>query len=191
MGRYRRVLAGSNYPHDDLDRLWKTVLLHQFHDILPGTSIGWVHREAEAAYARVAAELEDIVGAATGVLAGGEGVESWVFNAGPCDRAEVVTGPGGELAFAVGAGRWRGRLTPSPAAPVTVSGRVIDNGLVRVELDEAGQLSSVRDLSADREVLAPGVCGNVLRLHTDLPNAWDAWDIDAHYRRSIRPAERR
>jgi alpha-mannosidase len=177
------VLAGSDYPHDDLDRLWKTVLLHQFHDILPGTSIGWVHREAEAAYGRVTAELEDVIGAATGVLAGQVGAESWVFNAGPCDRAEVVPGPGGELAFAVAPAGGAGTLTPGPAGPVTVSGRTIDNGLVRVELDDAGQLSSVRDLSADREALAPGLRGNVLRLHTDLPNAWDAWDIDAHYRR--------
>ena len=32
---------------------WETVLLHQFHDILPGSSIAWVHREARATYARV------------------------------------------------------------------------------------------------------------------------------------------
>ncbi|MGB6057548.1 MAG: hypothetical protein WBF71_04725, partial [Microthrixaceae bacterium] len=43
----------DGYPLADLDALWKTVLLHQFHDILPGTSIGWVHREAEATYAEV------------------------------------------------------------------------------------------------------------------------------------------
>jgi len=177
------VLAGFDYPYDDLDRLWKTVLLHQFHDILPGTSIGWVHREAEAAYARVTAELEAIAGAATGVLSGRAGADSWVFNAGPCDRAEVVAGPDGELAFAVAPAGGTGTLTSSPAAPVTVAGRIIDNGLVRVELDEAGELCSVLDLSAGREVLAPGRRGNVLRLHADLPNAWDAWDIDAHYRR--------
>ncbi len=29
------------------EQLWETVLLQQFHDILPGTSIAWVHREAE------------------------------------------------------------------------------------------------------------------------------------------------
>ncbi|MGJ3561888.1 glycoside hydrolase family 38 C-terminal domain-containing protein [Streptomyces sp. INA 01156] len=27
-----------------------------------------------------------------------------------------------------------------------------------------------------------GRSGNLLRLHTDLPNHWDAWDIDQHYR---------
>jgi alpha-mannosidase len=52
-----------------------------------------------------------------------------------------------------------------------------------VEFDDDGLISSIRDLAADREVLAPGTRGNLLRLHTDLPNEWDAWDIDRHYRR--------
>lgn len=176
------IHTGFPYPHEDLDRLWKTVLLHQFHDILAGTSIGWVHREAEATYARVTAELEEIIAAATGALAG-QGPDTLVFNGGPCDRAEVVTLPDGELSFAVAPAGGAGTLTQNPAPPVTVTGRVIDNGRVRVELDEAGRLCSLRDLMTGREVLAPGRGGNLLRLHTDLPNKWDAWDIDAHYRR--------
>jgi alpha-mannosidase len=39
------VRAGFSYPYADLDRIWKEVLTHQFHDILPGSSIAWVHRE--------------------------------------------------------------------------------------------------------------------------------------------------
>ena len=42
-----------DYPADELRAAWETVLLHQFHDILPGSSIAWVHREARATYARV------------------------------------------------------------------------------------------------------------------------------------------
>ncbi len=45
------VRAGAAYPYAELDRIWKEVLTHQFHDILPGTSIAWVHREAEQAHA--------------------------------------------------------------------------------------------------------------------------------------------
>ena len=33
------------YPREELDRIWKTLLLNQFHDILPGSAIAWVHRE--------------------------------------------------------------------------------------------------------------------------------------------------
>src|SRR5690606_22476851 len=47
-----------DYPYDDLERIWKLVLLNQFHDILPGSSIAWVHREARDAYASVTAELD-------------------------------------------------------------------------------------------------------------------------------------
>ncbi len=43
----------------DLDDLWRDVLTQQFHDILPGSSIAWVHADAEAVFERVAAELEE------------------------------------------------------------------------------------------------------------------------------------
>ena len=56
--------AGFDYPYDELDRLWKVVLLHQFHDILPGSSIAWVHREAEATYAQVRTDLEAVIATA-------------------------------------------------------------------------------------------------------------------------------
>ncbi|GGT05674.1 alpha-mannosidase [Streptomyces chromofuscus] len=169
---------GYSYPYEALDRLWKTVLLHQFHDILPGSSIAWVHREAEAEYARVAAELETLTREAIAALGTGE---PQAFNTSPFDRDEVVRGADGETTVV--------RVPASGSAPlgntlthdmVIVTDRTLDNGLVRVELADDGTLASVRDLRADREVLAGP--GNLLRLHTDLPNHWDAWDIDKHYR---------
>ncbi len=198
------VQAGLEYPYERLEGLWRTVLLHQFHDILPGSSIAWVHREAEQTYARVRAELEEIINkatAATAALAGPAPRAPWVFNTGPRDRAEVVALPAGdEVATEAAGGGQRlsdgttavfaevpasgAALPGGPApAPVTVTGTTLDNGLVRVVVDEQGLLASVRDLVAGREVLAPGERGNLLRLHTDFPNYWDAWDIDRHYKR--------
>ncbi|MGW1498490.1 alpha-mannosidase [Streptomyces mirabilis] len=169
---------GYSYPYEKLDRLWKTVLLHQFHDILPGSSIAWVHREAEAEYARVAKEVEAITAEAVAALGTGQ---TRVFNTSPVDRAEVVrTSVGIPMYAEVPAGGSALLDAAEPPRPVTVEGRVLDNGLVRVELAEDGTLASVRDLTADREVLADK--GNLLRLHSDLPNYWDAWDIDKHYK---------
>ncbi|MFE9448404.1 alpha-mannosidase [Streptomyces sp. NPDC006739] len=171
---------GYAYPYEKLDRLWKTVLLHQFHDILPGSSIAWVHREAEAEYARVAGELETLTAEAIAALGGGG---ARVFNTGPYDRAEVVRTAEGTPVYvrvpASGSAPLAAAAPPPAPRPVTAEGRVLDNGLVRVEVAEDGTLSSVFDLRADREVLAGQ--GNLLRLHTDLPNYWDAWDIDKHY----------
>jgi len=41
------------YPYEILDQLWKRHLVMEFHDILPGSSIGRVHREAEAEHSDI------------------------------------------------------------------------------------------------------------------------------------------
>jgi len=167
------VVAGKldSYPYDELDRIWKAVLLNQFHDILPGSSIAWVHREAEATYAKLAEELEAIIATAQQALAG-EGSDLIVFNAAPHSR-EGVAGLGAGLA--VGAGQ-----------VATIDGNVLDNGLVRVTIDDRGLITSLYDVAAGREVVAPGSAANLLQLHVDTPNQWDAWDVDSFYKNNVR-----
>lgn len=171
------VRTGLQYPHQELDRLWKTVLLHQFHDILPGSSIAWVHREAEATYAAVAADLTAIIDRAQRALAGNPAAGSEVvFNAAPHARAGV---PGRA-----------GRLTPAGAGGCTVTaaqggGWLLDNGLVRVGVDARGLVVSVHDVDNDREAVPAGSAANLLQIHPDFPNKWDAWDVDQFYRNTV------
>jgi alpha-mannosidase len=169
------VRAGHRYPYAELDRIWKTVLLHQFHDILPGSSIAWVHRESRAAYRELFGELEAIIGAAQRALAGDPAAgDEVVFNAAPHDRGGVP---------ALGAGpRAPGRDVDREPAD---GGYVLDNGLVRAVVDARGLLVSVRDAATGREVLAPGSAANLLQIHPDLPAYWDAWDVDHTYRATV------
>ncbi|MGI5130244.1 alpha-mannosidase [Pseudonocardia sp. CA-107938] len=167
------VHAGHPYPYAELDQIWKTVLLHQFHDILPGSSIAWVHRESRKTYQRLFGELEAIIAAAQQALAG-DGDGELVFNAAPHERSGVAAG------------------AAAPAAatdPVTVAadggGYVLDNGLVTARVDERGLLVSVVDAGSGREAIAPGTAGNLLQIHPDLPAHWDAWDVDHTYRRVV------
>jgi hypothetical protein len=67
-------------------------------------------------------------------------------------------------------------------ATETDGGADLDNGLLRVVVDARGLVTSLFDRTANREVIAPGVAGNLVQLHPDLPNRWDAWDVDAFYR---------
>ncbi|HEX5562043.1 MAG TPA: glycoside hydrolase family 38 C-terminal domain-containing protein [Nocardioidaceae bacterium] len=176
------VRAGAPYPAQALDRLWKTVLLHQFHDILPGSSIAWVHREARETYAEVARELTVIVATAQRALAGDPAAGTSVtFNAAPHDRDGV---PAGGAAVAAGAGTARG-ATMTATVTATGDGYVLENGLVRAVVDRCGLLGSVVDLATGREAIAPGAAGNLLQLHPDVPNNWDAWDVDRHYTRHV------
>ncbi|MFH8468232.1 alpha-mannosidase [Streptomyces sp. NPDC017991] len=168
------VRTKFTYPHEKLDRLWKTVLLHQFHDILPGSSIAWVHREARKTYEAVAEELNGIIGAAQRALAG-EGTTTLAFNSAPHTRDGVPAG--GARTPAVG-----GECT---LVPRTEGGFVLDNGCLRIEIDERGLVVSAFDLAADRETLAPGEAANLLQIHPDFPNMWDAWDVDEFYRNTV------
>ncbi|MEW2544603.1 glycoside hydrolase family 38 C-terminal domain-containing protein [Streptomyces sp. NPDC047002] len=165
------VRAHSPYPYEELDRIWKTVLLHQFHDILPGSSIAWVHREARATYARIAAELTALIETAQRALAG-EGERPLAFNAAPHPRGGVPAG--GAAAPAT-----TGTVLPAEREG---GGFVLDNGLLRIEIDGRGLVVSARDLATGREAIAPGQAANLLQLHPDFPNQWDAWDVDAFYR---------
>ncbi|WP_166353176.1 glycoside hydrolase family 38 C-terminal domain-containing protein [Phytoactinopolyspora limicola] len=167
----------GDYPYDALERIWKLVLLNQFHDILPGSSIAWVHREAAETYTQVAAELKEIIGAAQTALAGGadESGSTVVFNAAPHDRSGVP---------AFGAAP-RGASADQVRAEPLDGGYVLDNGRLRVTVDGHGLLTSVRDLDAGREVLAPGQAANLLQIHPDFPNMWDAWDVDRFYRNTV------
>ncbi|MEU1436433.1 glycoside hydrolase family 38 C-terminal domain-containing protein [Streptomyces sp. NPDC005786] len=173
--------TGRPYPYEALDRVWKTVLLHQFHDILPGTSIAWVHREAEETYAEVARELGEVIDTAQRSLAaGGSGSGTGgetVFNAAPHARDGVP---------ALGASPRARAAGPVAARPAEDGGFVLDNGLVRITVDDRGLVTSALDLTAGREALAPGTVGNLLQLHQDFPNQWDAWDVDTFYRNTVR-----
>lgn len=168
------AVAGlADYPYDELDRIWKQVLLNQFHDILPGSAIAWVHREAREQYARIAVELGEIIERAQSALAG-DGDTSVAFNPAPHGRCDVPAFAAAPVA-----------LEPSSSTTVTAAGGgyVLDNGLLRVTVDGRGLLTSVLDLEAGREVLAGP--GNLLQLHQDLPNQWDAWDVDEFYRNTV------
>lgn len=187
------LVPSYTYPAADLDRLWKTVLLHQFHDILPGSSIAWVHREAEATHAEVAAELTALTTAAVAALLDGDGPGHAVVNTAPFERFEVVEVDGARVPVRVPASGISVADPENPSAATlpevrtTQDGGVVTlaNGLLTVTVDADGLLASVVDETRGREVLAPGARGNLLQLHADLPNKWDAWDVDAHYRHRV------
>lgn len=161
------VRTGAPYPAGQLRSLWQTVLLHQFHDILPGTSIAWVHQEAEATYARVAAELQKIIDTAVRSLTG-EGDRALTVNAAPMPLA-------GAPALGV--------AEAASVLPV-VPERDGDGWSFRHErfhwaIDGRGLVVGAVDLTTGRELIDPAFPAGVLQLFRDTPREWDAWNIDA------------
>ncbi|MGC5023651.1 alpha-mannosidase [Tsukamurella sp. DT100] len=175
------VRTGFAYPLEEFEEIWHLVLLQQFHDILPGSSIAWVHQDAERNYAAVARRLERIIAAALEALAGSDsrtqrvadaGERRLVFNAAPHAR-DGVPALGAAVADAPES------VPPAPEG----SGFRLDNGVVSALIDARGLLVSLVDAATGREAMAAP--GNLLQLHRDIPNHWEAWDIDSFYRRDV------
>lgn len=191
--------AGTDAAAHALGRAWQLLLLNQFHDIIPGSSIHWVYEDSARDYAVIRDLATPLVTGGARSLASRIDTSAArqpcvVFNTLGHARDEIVTLPGGALArVAVPPCGYAVIDADAPAAspcpPVTAEagddGITVANGLVRLVIDGDGLLASVRDLRADREILAPGERGNVFRLHMDYPNAWDAWDVDVFYRETV------
>jgi alpha-mannosidase len=177
------VAAGDESPAGELEEAWKRLLLNQFHDILPGSSIDWVYEEAERDLGAVIQAASDITSGAQSRLAGaGDGLIVFNVSSHPRlgvvdlgDRLRVVEAP--SCGWAV-----QEAASDTGEQTVVVSDDAMENDVLRVRWDEQGLLTSIWDKEARREVLAPGARGNVLQLHDDHPKRWDAWDIDSDYR---------
>ena len=85
---------GLAYPAEDLERLWKMVLLNQFHDILPGSSIKEVYEVTKREYEQVAEEGGRLLKERKEAVAGaGDGVT--VFNTLGFTRRSLTVLPDG------------------------------------------------------------------------------------------------
>jgi alpha-mannosidase len=167
------VARGGDYPRGELDRLWKLLLLQQFHDILPGSSITLVYDDARRDFAELERGIGELVGH------GLTPVNTTCF-----PRREVVDGTlWAAEPFAVA-------RSIEPTDAVSLDGLTLENAHLRVELAEDGSVTSVLHKASGREVLAAP--GNRFELYDDDPVDFDAWDIDpytVHTRRDAQPAE--
>jgi len=91
------VLADKKlaYPVKELDEMWKVVLLNQFHDILPGSSIKEVYEVTKEEYERIAENLEKETKARLEALAE-EKAGITVWNTTGHKRSDIAILPEGE-----------------------------------------------------------------------------------------------
>jgi alpha-mannosidase len=161
-----------------LDEAWERTLLNQFHDILPGSSIGPVYEDARRDHAEIATIAAEVQ---AGAVAAGD--KPFVLNAASDGRRVVVEDRGTLRLVEAAAFGLHPLEEVRPNHPVRLEGKRVTNGLVSFEVDEAGRLGHLAhvggvDLAAERPL-------NELRLYRDRPMNWDAWDIDLDYERNL------
>lgn len=156
-----------------LEELWKLLLVQEFHDILPGTSIQRVNEETREILERIISEGRQLAGELLRQLAG----EHAVFNSLSWERS------------------WKGLRLPAcgylKAAEPVQDGQqpsydpipgdriVFSNDFYRAEIDGLGQIVSLTDRKSGHEYAAEPL--NAWRLYRDVNVDYDAWELGCMY----------
>lgn len=210
------VLTGTS-EKEEMDKIWRTVLLNQFHDILPGSSIAEVYEVTKKEYAEIESRLAEMIAEKLNLLMDGGQDKISVFNTLGFDRNDVVslgdchaaalTDESGKIypvqETAQGAVAYitdipaKGGKTlqlldtvKEEASRIQITENGIETPFYRISIDENGLFTSIYDKECDREVLKAGEKGNLLRMYEDKPMHYDCWDIDMYYSEKYWDAEK-
>lgn len=176
------LLCGSEYPTDVLYKNQKNILLNQFHDIIPGSSIKEVYDVTDVEYARILADgrkmISDSIDSIRKNIKTDGGI--LVYNPSPFTSSGVVDLEGKHY-FAENIPARGYKIVKKVDAPdeIAVSGRTIENELLKIEFNDKYHITSIFDKRENREVLCGE--GNVLEVYEDYPRAYDAWEITDYH----------
>lgn len=182
------------YPKEDIDNMWESVLLCQFHDCLPGSSIGMCYDDSDAIYAKVFHTGQRLKKEALAALGFGHPRDDrslCYINTMPWNREEIVKMPGDSPnenpRYAHVSGR-AGAISPSMTGNSSLARVTIDrpgvyrleNSKLKVDIQD-GVIVSLYDVEADREVISKGGKAGQLVLFDDKPLYWQAWDVEVFH----------
>lgn len=176
-----KMKKGEKYPAEKIKEAYKKLMINQFHDILPGSHITPVYRDAMEDYAQIEKTLSEIIGSDGGY-----------FNTLNFKRKNIAFIPD-ESGQTVRKGI-RGyytlplanALSPAKAERETISenwievnGNTVKTPFYRVKFAPDGSMVSLWDVELCREWVKGDF--NKLKMYKDTPGNYDAWDILPDY----------
>ena len=201
-------ILGGEYAREQLHDAWECVVLHQFHDIIPGSSIHEVYEDSRVNYERAETQADSAKAKAFETLLEEKEHTYSVYSSNSFGGRELVLIPEMEAGvFTDGDGNvleaqkveygYEVAVEVKPFASVTVefapaevkveessfmlNDLTLETPLYTIEWNENGQIVKMFDKEAERDVLKEGCEGNVLEVYEDKPMANDAWDIDLYH----------
>lgn len=203
--------SGYPYPKEIIERGWDVLLLNQFHDIIPGSSIEAVYDQTDREYAEIHTAGKKALQEAAGVMAeqiSTDDLAVVVFNTQgyPKAGAVVMDRPAAYMTDEEGNsypvqesnGKYIFWAKDVPAlgykvfypeegiaeeVPENIWDGSFENEFYRVQFDERMQIVSLVEKQEEREYIKEGQKGNVLCTYEDRPMNWDNWDIDVFYQK--------
>lgn len=209
LAAYASLITKYEYPAQQLNDAWKTICLNQFHDIIPGSSIGPVYEESQAQYAALTQDVTQLRDEALQALAShleadlilvnptsftqpalvflsSDSFQRFTLDGQPVPAQDTDSGvwlDAGELApYSVTALHRTSNVKGQTSRPTSSPATpTLENKYLRVEFNADGDITRIFDKAAQREVLPPNALANQFQAFEDRPKSWDAWDVDIFY----------
>ncbi|KAI1872893.1 uncharacterized protein JN550_003767 [Neoarthrinium moseri] len=180
------------YPKAEFDEIWEGILLCQFHDCLPGSSIEMCYDDSDELYADIAAIgqriLKDIYKRyGISEVQPSSVTDAAAVNTMPWHRKEVVDISDTQSGVACGSGNLLSVKPFKTGEKKAVTVKEVGKGVFVMENDqltvkvEAGCVTSLIDRKSGREVISKGGKANQFVLFDDKPLYWQAWDVEVYH----------
>lgn len=194
---------GKAASSEKIAPLYETLLINQFHDILPGTCLARAHVESREQTTALIKDANEQIAA----IVNADGNDSVTFiNTLSFDRNDaifmpyegyivdadckqqvytdldgnkklIVSGITVPAMSSVTVKMKQGE--PETASVFTADANTLETPFASVKFAENGTICSFVDKTANREIVGNGYNLNTFLMAEDLPSSWDNWDIDA------------
>lgn len=182
-----KTLLKKSYPAKLLEKSWKTILLNQFHDIIPGSSIFEVYEESDRQYRQVREEVGNVVLQYMQEFAAhAQGKGIFVYNPNSFEASGYVQN-GDELLYAekIPPLGWKVIKEEKEEGTIYADKTKIESGIYRIVFDKNMNIASLYDKENQREIVPDGKAINVFRAFEDYPRCYDNWEITNYYKQKM------
>lgn len=175
------MIYGGTYDFEILEKCQKTILLNQFHDIIPGSSIAEVYAESDRQYTQVIYDLNSCISELL-IKIGEKIIPSdgvCVYNPLGFYADSTAKIDGETVVFKNLAPYSIGYAFPITKNDCSFGEDFFENGFFKITYDKNANITSIYDKQRNREVLCGN--GNILEVFEDLPYSWENWEISDYY----------
>jgi len=183
------VFENKQYPQEKIEKIWKELLLYQFHDILPGSSITRVYDECLQRYAYLADEVNQLTDSMQSIIF--QKIDTTKFdepvfisNSLSWERKEWEK-IGDNWYFvevpSIGYTTIDKKIAAIQFSGIIAKSNLLENEILQVRFDQQGNIYSIVDKENERQLLGNGAIANELTVYHDDGDAWD-FSVDYEYR---------
>lgn len=176
------ILFGGEYPKEKIFDAWKLVMLNQFHDIIPGTSIREVYEDCDRQYATIRKNLGEIKKNVLSIIADNLSEKGlMVYNPNSFTASGYVK-YGNDILYAENVPPMGWKPVDTDDGNVSVCERLLESEHYIVEFDKNMNIASIYDKASEREIVAENTSVNRLCAFEDYPRFYDNWEINSYYK---------